>query len=259
MKAGSFNLNDYLQRLHEEKEATSKVPDEGIIIPEENKKSFSWLKKEYQKGRTEVKVEMKLGGAKFEPGYELQTNLKSVKDFKPGMFGDVKTSDTEGSKKKEEGQKEEGKGGEKPAKQAPKKSNGVAVKAVETEEKDEENPADKKEEKKKVNEGFQVIKPGEENLEPEASVYLRNLPMTRKPADIDDLYYAKKIKVDPQLEAILDVLPVVEFDTYEDLLGNYTEEIPRTFFIANVLEEDGVSFLVDPSGFEYARYIAELI
>ena len=101
MKAGSFNLNDYLQRLHEEKEATSKVPDEGIIIPEENKKSFSWLKKEYQKGRTEVKVEMKLGGAKFEPGYELQTNLKSVKDFKPGMFGDVKTSDTEGSKKKE--------------------------------------------------------------------------------------------------------------------------------------------------------------
>ena len=36
MKAGSFNLNDYLQRLHEEKEATSKVPDEGIIIPEEN-------------------------------------------------------------------------------------------------------------------------------------------------------------------------------------------------------------------------------
>ena len=60
MKAGSFNLNDYLERLHEEKEASSKVPTEGIIKPEENKKTFNWLKKEFQKGKTEVKVEMKI-------------------------------------------------------------------------------------------------------------------------------------------------------------------------------------------------------
>ena len=42
---------------------------------------------------------MKLGNSKFEPGYDMQTNIKSTKDFKPGMFGNVKTSDTPGNKK----------------------------------------------------------------------------------------------------------------------------------------------------------------
>jgi len=269
MKAGSFNLNDYLERLHEEKEASSKVPVEGIIIPDENKKTFAWLKKEYQKGKTEVKVEMKLGDKKFEPGYDLQTNLKSVKDFKPGMFGDVKTSDTEGSKKKEEGQDGKGKpvakdgkpaipGKEVPAKKEPKK--GVVVKGAEAEEKEEgEDKEEKEEVKKKLHEGLNIVQEGETNLEPEALAYLNSLPFTRKP-DLDDLSYAKKIQVDPQLDAILSLLPVIDFDTYEDLLGDYNDDFPyKRFFIANVKEDDGVSFLVRPDGFPYARYIAELI
>lgn len=99
MKAGQFNINDYLERLYEE--STSMMTDgeglvnnDGIIIPEENKKSYDWLKKEYQANQTEVKVEINMGGAKFEPGYDLQTDLASVKDFKPGMFGEVKTKDS---------------------------------------------------------------------------------------------------------------------------------------------------------------------
>lgn len=74
------------------KAQTGNVVEDGITMPAENKKFYSWLKGEYQKGKTEVKVEMKLGDAKFEPGYELQTNLDSVKDFKPGMYGEVKTA-----------------------------------------------------------------------------------------------------------------------------------------------------------------------
>jgi hypothetical protein len=98
MKAGQFNINDYLERLYEESTAMMAggeglVNNDGIIIPEENKKSYDWLKKEYQANQTEVKVEINMGGAKFEPGYDLQTDLKSVKDFKPGMFGEVKTKD----------------------------------------------------------------------------------------------------------------------------------------------------------------------
>jgi hypothetical protein len=96
MKIGSFNIEDYLEKLYEEAEGgavnNTKMP---IIIPNTNKKSFDWLKKEYQKKQTEVKVEMKMGSTKFEPGYDLQTDLKSVKDFKPGNFGQVKTSDNE--------------------------------------------------------------------------------------------------------------------------------------------------------------------
>lgn len=105
MKAGNFNIKNYLEKLHENAETNGNLPAEhqdGIIIPDENKKAFSWLKKEYDKAKTEVKVEIKMGGSKFEPGYELQTDLKSVKDFKPGMYGEIKTSDTPGSKKKEE-------------------------------------------------------------------------------------------------------------------------------------------------------------
>jgi hypothetical protein len=99
MKAGSFNVNDYINKLYEEADNSGSVSKEGLIIPPENKKSYDWLKKEYQKAQTEVKVEMKIGDSKFTPGYDLQTKLDSVKDFKPGMFGDVKTGDTEPSSK----------------------------------------------------------------------------------------------------------------------------------------------------------------
>ena len=101
MRAGQFNMDEYLERLNEEAEKNTKdgnLPSsgkEGMIIPEENKKSFSWLKGEYQKGKVEVKVEMKLGNAKFEPGYDFTGgDPKSVKEFKPSMLGAVKTGDT---------------------------------------------------------------------------------------------------------------------------------------------------------------------
>lgn len=113
MAIGQFNINNYigtLEKLYEEEETkaeeTSGSEKEGLIIPDVNKKTYDWLKKEYKSGQVEVKVEMKMGGSKFEPGYEMQTDLDSVKDFKPGMYGDVKTSDTPGNKKnKSEGQK----------------------------------------------------------------------------------------------------------------------------------------------------------
>jgi len=101
MKAGTFNASDYLNKLHEEagvetgKGFTSGTEKDGILIPDDvTKKNFDWLKKEYHKGQVEVKVEIKGEGSSFKPGYDLQTDLKSVKDFKPGMYGEIKTSDT---------------------------------------------------------------------------------------------------------------------------------------------------------------------
>jgi hypothetical protein len=104
MRAGSFNFNEYLEKLNEEAEAKTTgfldggeklTNSDGIIIPEENKKTFTWLKSEFQKGKTEVKVEMKLGNAKFEPGYDFTGgDPKSVKEFKPGNYGAIKTEDT---------------------------------------------------------------------------------------------------------------------------------------------------------------------
>lgn len=92
MKAGQFNIYEYLEKLTESAESgnLSSADNEGIIIPDENKKSYDWLKKEYNAKQTEVKVEISGQGASFKPGYDLQTNLDSVKDFKPGMFGEAK-------------------------------------------------------------------------------------------------------------------------------------------------------------------------
>ena len=162
MKAGSFNINDYLDKLHETS-TEGNLPagqQDGLILPEENKKSFGWIKKEFDKARTEVKVEIHMGGTKFEPGYELQTDLNSVNDFKPGMYGEIKTSDTPGAKKeKQEAKKETPKVGgseseessaEKKAEkstgdEAPKKKSGISAKVKTTE--DEESPKKKPKQK----------------------------------------------------------------------------------------------------------------
>jgi hypothetical protein len=85
------------------------------------------LKSEYQKGKTEVKVEIKGEGSSFKPGYDLQTDLKSVKDFKPGMFGDVKTSDNETPEPKSPKNKKE----ETPAEKKEETSEKVEVQASE--------------------------------------------------------------------------------------------------------------------------------
>jgi hypothetical protein len=103
MKTGSFNFDEYLEKLHEEagekidsgKGSVETTEKDGILLPGDTKKNFDWLKKEFQKGAVEVKVEVKGEGSSFKPGYDLQTDLKSVKDFKPGMYGDVKTTDSE--------------------------------------------------------------------------------------------------------------------------------------------------------------------
>ena len=103
---GTFNFDNYIKKLYEEADAntvkgyTEGSEKDGILLPDDTKKNFDWLKAEYQKGKTEVKVEVKGEGSSFNPriGYHLQTDLKSVKDFKPGMYGNVKTSDNETSK-----------------------------------------------------------------------------------------------------------------------------------------------------------------
>ena len=165
MKTGSFNIDEYLERLYEDAEEKSSktnfmdggkglVNQDGIIIPQENKKTYDWLKREFQKGKTEVKVEMKLGSAKFEPGYDLQTNLKSVKDFKPGMFGDVKTSDTEKEKKPVETTKD------KPTFQ---KGEGETASKPKEKEKGEEKPKEKEEKFKSKSEKEDIKDKDSEN------------------------------------------------------------------------------------------------
>ena len=160
MKAGTFNINDYLGKLYENSDGNLPAGDkEGLIIPEENKKSYSWLKKEYDKAKVEVKVEINMGGSKFTPGYELQTDLKSVKDFKPGMYGDVKTSDTPGSKKevKDSAPTQSEEEGKKPAveKKAEASTGGktqksnISAKIKTAEDEEEGNKKEKKDKKEK--------------------------------------------------------------------------------------------------------------
>lgn len=118
MAIGSFNINDYLSKLNEEVEEKEKNEEveaddsnmqsstpkaeqsvektgnptnseNGLIIPAENKRAYDWLKREYDKAKTEVKVEIRQGGTKFEPEMKLTQDNDSVKDFKPGLFGNT--------------------------------------------------------------------------------------------------------------------------------------------------------------------------
>ncbi|NMC59652.1 MAG: hypothetical protein GYA51_09765 [Candidatus Methanofastidiosa archaeon] len=152
MKAGSFNIHEYLGKLYDkvneedltkslslnEEEKAGNLPDDnGMIIPEEGKKAYDWLKKEYHKGKTEVKVEMSYH--EFKPGYHLDTNLKSVNDFKPGLYGDIKTKDTEGGKREKAvpfpetkfpgGETKASEEGKKENESSEKKSTGITVEA----------------------------------------------------------------------------------------------------------------------------------
>jgi len=263
METGIFNINDYLERLNEEAEAKSveKSSTEGIIIPDENKKSFDWLKKEYQKGKTEVKVEMKMGGQKFEPSMNLQTSLKSVNTFKSGMFGDVKTSDTGGGKSNEGG---ESSGTSKPESnfsQGEKK--GSSVKKAEASEKEttEVKKAEVKEKeedkKKKISEGVYVIKESY-SISKDQKRELAQLPLSIHP-DINNIVYCRKMKQEYISESVIEGLPVATFDNYEIFLNEWSGNFPiKEFFIAKVLE-DNSSFLVDPDNENNAKYIVELI
>jgi len=106
MKAGKFNIHEYLEKLNESLEDSGNIPKsegdveehDGILIPSANKKSYDWLKKEYNANQTEVKVEIVKGGAKFEPDENIQASNDSDKNLKPGMFGNDKSSDTKEEK-----------------------------------------------------------------------------------------------------------------------------------------------------------------
>jgi hypothetical protein len=90
--------------------------------------------------------------------------------------------------------------------------------------------------------------------------YLSNLPMSSKPA-LNELNYIKHIEVNPMLESILNLLPVVTFPLYEDMLSDWGNDfsLSKTFFVGKVEEDETATFLVRPDGHNDAHYIAELI
>lgn len=174
MKAGNFNINDYLEKLYEESTpmmdgGEGLVNAEGIIIPQENKKSYDWLKKEFQAGKTEVKVEINMGNSNFTPGYDMQTKLDSVKDFKPGMFGDVKTSNSKDDSQKDDSQKEDSMDANKDKKQFQKKETDSTKKDINDKTSDKKNNINNKEEKdsKETDTKEKEDKPKESKEKPE--------------------------------------------------------------------------------------------
>ena len=171
MKAGNFNINDYLQKLYEDALTMMDGGEgltnaDGIIIPDENKKSYDWLKKEYQKGQTEVKVEINMGDAKFDPGYDMQTNLDSVKDFKPGMYGEVKTADNSKAAGQKPGAQTAPAKGEKPNLD-PKKDSASFTKGEGEKEKSDETGEKKPDINKKPSMASSAKKPEKEGEEKE--------------------------------------------------------------------------------------------
>jgi hypothetical protein len=74
-------------------------------------------------------------------------------------------------------------------------------------------------------------------------------------------------KVNNEMSKLIEPLPVISFKYYYSdknflgLFGDWPEDFPfiMTPFIATCLEEEDRTFLIEPEGFTYARYITELI
>jgi len=76
-----------------------------------------------------------------------------------------------------------------------------------------------------------------------------------------------KTKITPDMAKKIENVPVVTFKYFYEhggftgLFGDWPEDFPftRTPFIANVLEDEGRSFLIEPEGYYYPRYMTELV
>ena len=176
MKAGTFNIHDYLEKLYDVDEAKFNALNEGkaetengdaedgLIQQGGDNKAYNWLKKEFQKGKTEVKVEM--SSHTFKPGYHLDTDVKTTNDFEPGMYGSVKTGETKGNIPKETpfpeikfpgGETNDSSGdktndtnkNESSENSDDKKQNGIKVEAKTKETKEKKEDSEDKEKKKK--------------------------------------------------------------------------------------------------------------
>ena len=77
----------------------------------------------------------------------------------------------------------------------------------------------------------------------------------------------RESEVTPDMQEKLEGLPVVTFKNYYEsgnitgLFGDWPEDFPyiRTPFLANVLEDEGRTFLIEQEGYYYPRYMTELV
>lgn len=87
----------------------------------------------------------------------------------------------------------------------------------------------------------------------------------KKPWDVDDI--ERETEVNAEIEDELSRLPVLSFKDYRSdgkmlgLLDDWPDDFPyrNMPFIANVESDEGRSFLVDPEGYSYARYVTEIV
>ncbi len=117
-----------------------------------------------------------------------------------------------------------------------------------------------------LKDGYRVDKePDFEDWEQGANKLLnwRSWNWNKNIGSMDHLHH--KTKVTPELENQLDPLPVVTFRNYYDsgpcLFGDWPQDFPfhSIPFIANVEEEEDRSFLISPEGYDFPRYITELV
>lgn len=104
MQAGYFNMTDYMNRLNESEDGNIETSNkDGIIIPDENKKAYDWLKKEYNSNQIETKVEITNGSNKATKPTEFIDDKNpsgdgSKSDFKGGEFSTDQKNLGDGSK-----------------------------------------------------------------------------------------------------------------------------------------------------------------
>ena len=115
--------------------------------------------------------------------------------------------------------------------------------------------------------GWRLVHEGRKLTTEEKKYLLYHIPSwSRKATEASDVN--SQLEVTDELVDILEKLPVIDFKSYYstgDRIGLFPyEEWPDDFpkfdmFIANVESADGMTYLIDPQGFDYARYMLKLV
>ena len=116
--------------------------------------------------------------------------------------------------------------------------------------------------------GWRLVQDAKRELTPPEKYAIESniASWSRKATEPDDV--RSELKVTNELGDILENLPIIDFKSYYSMPGKtglfVYDEWPVDFpnfdlFVSNVEEDDGTTYLVNPSGYRYARYITKLV
>jgi hypothetical protein len=116
--------------------------------------------------------------------------------------------------------------------------------------------------------GWRLVQEPIRELTENERYILSNIKWCRKPSEPTDVYTKTEVTLTSTLGKILENLPIIDFKSYYSMPGStglfvhdeWPEDFPKyQFFVTNVEQDEGVTYLVNTEGARYPRYMTQLV